>query len=220
LLSAEEVRTLFHEFGHSLHGLFYKGRYRSLAGTPRDFVELPSQVMENWAMEPQVLKFYAKHYKTGEVIPDALIEKIVKAGKYGQSYATVEYLAAALLDLDWHTLTDGKNQDVNSFEKASLDKWGLIPEIPSRYRTPYFNHIWAGGYSAGYYGYIWCGVLDTDAFQAFKDKGNLFDPAIAASFRKNILEKGGTEDLMTMYKRFRGAEPSAEPLLRKRGLLP
>jgi peptidyl-dipeptidase Dcp len=219
LLTTDEVRTLFHEFGHSLHGLFYKGRYRGLAGTPRDFVELPSQVMENWSMEPEVLKVYAKHYKTGEVIPQTLVQKLTKADTYGQGYATVEYLAASLLDLDWHTLTDAKEPDANAFEKASLEKWGLIPEIPSRYRTPYFQHIFAGGYSSGYYGYIWCGVLDSDAFQAFKDKGNLFDPATAKSFRTNILEKGGTEDLMTMYKRFRGAEPSVEPLLKKRGLL-
>ncbi|MDP1832361.1 MAG: M3 family metallopeptidase [Geothrix sp.] len=217
LLTSDEVRTLFHEFGHGLHGLFYAGRYRGTAGTPRDFVELPSQVMENWAMEPEVLKLYARHYKTGEAMPDALVAKMKKAATFGEGFATVEYMAASLLDMDWHTLTDAKPQDTAAFEKASLAKWGLIAEIPPRYRSPYFNHI-MGGYAAGYYSYIWSAVLDSDAFQAFKEKGNLFDPATAARFRAEVLSKGGTEDPALLYRRFRGRDPRVEPLLEKRGL--
>ncbi len=217
LLTSDEVRTLFHEFGHGLHGLFYKGRYRGTAGTPRDFVELPSQVMENWSMEPEMLKLYAKHYKTGEAIPEALVGKMKKAATFGQGFATVEYMAASLLDMDWHTLTTTKPQDTAAFEKASLAKWGLISEIPPRYRSPYFNHI-MGGYAAGYYSYIWSAVLDSDAFQAFKEKGNLFDPATAATFRAEVLSKGGTEDPALLYQRFRGRDPKVGPLLEKRGL--
>jgi len=217
LLTSDEVRTLFHEFGHGLHGLFYKGRYRGTAGTPRDFVELPSQVMENWSMEPEMLKLYAKHYKTGEVIPDALVAKMKKAATFGQGFATTEYMAASLLDMDWHTLTTTQPQDTAAFEKASLAKWGLISEIPPRYRSPYFNHI-MGGYAAGYYSYIWSAVLDSDAFQAFKEKGNLFDSATAARFRAEVLSKGGTEDPALLYQRFRGRDPKVEPLLEKRGL--
>jgi len=218
LLTPDEVRTLFHEFGHAIHGLFYAGQYRSLGGAPRDFVELPSQIMENWAMEPEVLKLYATHYQTGEIIPAALVERMKKAGTFGEGFATTEYMAASLLDLDWHTLTDTKVQDVNAFEKASLDKWGLIPEIPSRYRTPYFNHIWASGYSAGYYAYIWSAVLDSDAFQAFKEKGNLYDPATAKAFRKEVLEKGQTAEPAKLFHTFRGRDPKVEALLVKRGL--
>ena len=217
LLTSDEVRTLFHEFGHGLHGLFYKGRYRGTAGTPRDFVELPSQVMENWAMEPEMLKLYAKHYKTGEIIPEALVAKMKKAATFGQGFATVEYMAASLLDMDWHTLTTTKPLDTAAFEQASLTKWGLLAEIPPRYRSPYFNHI-MGGYAAGYYSYIWSAVLDSDAFQAFKEKGNLFDPATAAKFRAEVLSKGGTEDPALLYQRFRGRDPKVEPLLVKRGL--
>lgn len=217
LLTSDEVRTLFHEFGHGLHGLFYKGRYRGTAGTPRDFVELPSQVMENWSMEPEMLKLYAKHYRTGEVIPEVLVAKMKKAATFGQGFATVEYMAASLLDMDWHTLTTTRPQDTAAFEKASLAKWGLIAEIPPRYRSPYFNHI-MGGYAAGYYSYIWSAVLDSDAFQAFKEKGNLFDPATAAKFRAEVLSKGGTEDPALLYQRFRGRDPKVGPLLEKRGL--
>ncbi len=217
LLTSDEVRTLFHEFGHALHGLFYKGRYRGTGGTPRDFVELPSQVMENWAMEPEVLKLYARHYQTGEVIPEAMVTRMRKAARFGQGFATVEYMAAALLDMDWHTLTDTKPRDTAAFEKASLAKWGLIDEIPPRYRSPYFSHI-MGGYAAGYYSYIWSAVLDSDAFQAFKEKGNLFDPATAAAFRAEVLSRGGTEDPALLYRRFRGRDPRVEPLLEKRGL--
>jgi len=218
LLSLEEVETLFHEFGHALHGIFSRVPYRTLSRTPRDFVELPSQIMENWALEPSVLKGYAKHWKTGEAIPDALVAKIGKAQTYGQGFATVEYTAAALLDMNWHTLSDTKERDAVAFEKEVLGKIGLIPEIVVRYRSPYFNHIFGpgGGYAAGYYSYLWSEVLDADAFEAFKEKG-IFDRATAASFRK-LLEKGGTEDAMTLYKSFRGREPSVEPLLAKRGL--
>lgn len=219
LLTFDEVTTFFHEFGHALHGLLSNVTYKSLAGTsvPRDFVELPSQIMENWAAEPEVLKMYAKHYKTGEVIPDALIQKLQKSGTFDQGFATVEYLAASFLDMDYHTQTTPIQLDANSFEKNSMKKIGLIDAIIPRYRSTYFSHIFSGGYSSGYYSYIWSGVLDTDAFEAFKTT-NLFNPEKAKLFRKNILEKGGTEDPMVLYKRFRGAEPSVEPLLRKRGL--
>jgi peptidyl-dipeptidase Dcp len=217
LLNLEEVETLFHEFGHGLHSLFSRIRYKSLSSTPRDFVELPSQIMENWAVEPEVLKAYAKHYRTGQPIPDELVAKIRKAEKFNQGFATVEYLAASFLDMDWHTITGEQVPDPDAFEKASLERIRLMPEIVSRYRSPYFQHIFAGGYSAGYYSYIWSEVLDSDAFQAFKQKG-LFDKELAAAFRKRILERGGTVDAMQMYREFRGREPSVEPLLEKRGL--
>ncbi len=221
LLSLEEVQTLFHEFGHGLHGLLSNCTYKSLAGTEvaRDFVELPSQIMENWAVEPVVLKMYAKHYKTGEAMPDALIEKIRKARFFNQGFATTEYLAASFLDMDWHTMRQPKSDvDVLEFEQASLDKIGLIPEIISRYRSPYFQHIFAGGYSSGYYSYLWAEVLDADAFEAFKETGDVFDLEVAKAFRDNILSRGGTEDPMVLYKRFRGKEPNTEPLLKRRGL--
>jgi peptidyl-dipeptidase Dcp len=219
LLTFDEVSTFFHEFGHSLHGLLSNVTYKSLAGTsvPRDFVELPSQIMENWAAEPEVLKMYAKHYKTGAVIPDALINKLKKAGTFDQGFATTEYLAASLLDLEYHSQTKDITVDANAFEKVAMTKIGLISSIIPRYRSTYFSHIFSGGYSSGYYSYIWSGVLDTDAFEAFKTT-TLFNPEKAKLFRENILEKGGTEDPMVLYKRFRGAEPSIEPLLRKRGL--
>ena len=217
LLSIEEVETLFHEFGHGLASILSKVRYRGLSSPPRDFVELPSQVMENWATEPEVLQHYAKHWKTGEVIPAALVEKIKKSRQFNQGFATVEYLGASLLDMDWHTVTETKEKDATAFEGATLERIGMPPQIVPRYRSPYFQHIFAGGYSAGYYSYIWAEVLDADAFQAFREKG-LFDPATARSFRTNVLERGGSEDAMTLYVRFRGKEPSVEPLLEKRGL--
>ncbi len=219
LLNFTEVTTLFHEFGHALHQLFSDCTYESLSGTsvPRDFVELGSQIMENWTSEPEVLKLYAKHYQTGEVIPAELVEKLEKASKFNQGFTTIEYLSASFLDMDWHTLTEAGEQDTLTFEEASLSKIGLIPEIVVRYRSTYFNHIFSGGYSAGYYSYIWSEVLDADAFQAFKET-SLFDQATAKSFRENILARGGTEDPMTLYKRFRGAEPKIEPLLERRGL--
>ena len=219
LLTFDETTTFFHEFGHALHGLLSNVTYETLAGTsvPTDFVELPSQIMENWAAEPEVLKLYAKHYKTGEVIPDALIKKLQESATFDQGFGTVEYLAATYLDLDYHTRSNPLTQNVITFEDAAMKKLGLIDAIIPRYRSTYYSHIFSGGYSAGYYSYIWSGVLDTDAFEAFKDT-SLFDAATAKSFRTNILEKGGTLDAMQMYKNFRGAEPSIEPLLRKRGL--
>ena len=219
LISTEEVLTLFHEFGHALHGLLSDCTYHRLSGTSvsRDFVELPSQIMENWAFEPEVLKMYAKHYETGEVIPQELIDKLKKAKLFNQGFATVEYLAASFLDMDWHTISRPEEVDVDTFENASLNKIGLIPEIIVRYRSTYFRHIFSGGYSSGYYSYIWAEVLDADAFEAFKET-SLFDQKTAQSFKKNILARGGTEDPMTLYKRFRGAEPKVEPLLKKRGL--
>lgn len=216
LLSIDEVETFFHEFGHSLNTLFSDTLYRT-KNVPRDSVELPSQIMENWATEPDLLKLYARHYKTGEVIPEALVEKINKSSLFNQGFATVEYLAASILDMNWHTMTDAASIDVNRYETGWMQKIGLIREILPRYRSTYFNHIFAGGYTAGYYSYIWAEVLDADAFEAFKEKG-LFDRATAGSFRQNILAVNGTEDAMLLYKRFRGAEPKIEPLLKKRGL--
>jgi len=216
LLSFDEVTTLFHESGHALHSLFTDGPYRRTSGNvPRDFVELPSQIMENWASEPEVLRVYAKHYKTGEVIPEELIAKLEKSAQFNQGFETVEYLAASLLDMDWHTKTFAGN--VEAFEKASMDKIGLIPEIAPRYRSTYFSHIFSGGYSAGYYVYIWSAVLDADAFDAFKRSGNIFNPEYAAKFR-HLLTKSGSEEGMVVYKNFRGQEPSIEPLLKRRGL--
>ena len=218
LLSLEEVETLFHEFGHALHGLLSECVYDSLSGTsvPRDFVELPSQIMENWATSPDVLRIYARHYRTGEVIPDALIDKIQASRRFNQGFATVEYLAAAYLDMDWHTLEHASPIDTGSFETASMQRIGLIPSIVVRYKSPYFSHIFAGGYSSGYYSYIWSEVLDADAFRAFEENG-LFDRKTAASFRRNILAKGGSEDPAELYRRFRGADPSIEALLERKG---
>ncbi len=220
LLSFDEVETLFHEFGHGLHGLLSQCHYKTLSGTSvsRDFVELPSQVMEHWAIQPEVLKMYAKHYQTGEVIPQVLVDKIIKAGKFNQGFITTEFLAAAILDMDYHTITKAGEIDVEKFEKASMEKAGLIPEIIPRYRSTYFNHAFPGGYSSGYYSYIWAAVLDADAFEAFLEKGNIFDQEVATSFRKNVLERGGTEEAMKLYVNFRGKTPGIEPLLRKRGL--
>ena len=218
LLSLEEVSTLFHEFGHALSSLLSKTPYRGVGGFPRDFVEVPSQIMENWALEPEVLKVYAKHVQTGEVIPVALVEKIQKSEQFDQGFITVEYLAASILDMDWHTIAPGPVQDATAFEHATMSRIQLPSTIVSRYRSPFFNHIFGpgGGYASGYYAYIWSEVLDQDAFQAFREKG-LFDEATARGFR-TILETGGAEDAMTMYKAFRGREPSVEPLLKKRGL--
>ena len=219
LLSLDDVLTLFHEFGHALHSVLSKTTYESLSGTnvQWDFVELPSQIMENWALQPEVLKTYAVNYKTGEPIPDSLIEKIENSGHFNQGFETVEFIAAAYLDMYWHTITKPNTEDVLKFENDVAKKIGLIPEIAFRYRSTYYNHIFSGGYSSGYYSYVWAEVLDKDAFEAFKEHG-LFDQATATSFRKNILERGGTEDGMVLYKRFRGREPEVEPLLKSRGL--
>lgn len=219
LLSLDEVETLFHEFGHALHGILSNSVYPSVSGTsvPRDFVELCSQIMENWALAPEVLKMYAKHYQTNEPMPDDMIKKIENSKLFNQGFETVEYLAASFLDMDWHTLINAEEEDAINFEKKSLSKIGLIPEIESRYQSTNFQHIFSGGYSAGYYSYIWAAVLDADAFEAFEENG-LFDQATALSFRKNILEKGGSEDPMELYKRFRGREPKVDALLKRRGL--
>jgi len=218
LLTLDEVETLFHEFGHALHSILSKVSYRSLGATPTDFVELPSQIMENWAFEPEVMARYARHWQTGEPIPAALVDKIHKAGKFNQGFKTVEYLAASLLDMEWHTLASTAEPDAPTLERIALARMSCPPQIVPRYRSTYFQHIFAGGYSAGYYSYIWAEVLDADAFQAFKEKG-LFDQATARSFRRNILEKGYSEEPMVLYERFRGRPPSVEPLLEKRGLL-
>ncbi|RJP77649.1 MAG: M3 family peptidase [Candidatus Zixiibacteriota bacterium] len=217
LLTMDEVETLFHELGHGLHSLLSRVRYKTLSDVPGDFVELPSQIMENWALEPEVLKEYARHWQTGRAIPDTLIDKLQKAKKFNQGFANVEYLAASYLDLAWHRLAPGAEVDATAFEAEALAEIGLMPEIPVRYRSPYFQHIFSGGYAAGYYNYVWADVLSADAFQAFKENG-LFDPATARAFRTHILEQGGSVEAMEMYRRFRGHEPSVEPLLEKRGL--
>jgi len=220
LLNFDEVTTLFHEFGHALHSLLSDCTYKSLSGTnvPRDFVELPSQFMENWASEPEILKMYARHYETGEIIPDELIEKIIRSRHFNQGFATVEYLSAALLDLHYHLIGKVADIDPTAFEAETMKKIGMLPEIISRYRSTFFNHIFSGGYSAGYYSYIWSEVLDADAFEAFKESG-LFNRETARSFMENILTKGNTVDPMELFIRFRGRKPETGPLLRKRGLV-
>jgi peptidyl-dipeptidase Dcp len=219
LLSLDEVLTLFHEFGHGLHGLLSDVTYPRVAGTnvALDFVELPSQIMENWVTEPGMLALYANHYETGEPMPKELIDKVKQAKHFNQGFATTEYIAASFLDMDWHTLTDAGGIDPLAFENASLERIGLIPEIIVRYRSPYFRHIFSGAYSSGYYSYVWAEVLDADAFQAFKEVG-LFDAETARKFRTHILAAGGSAEPMELYRRFRGAEPTIEPLLERRGL--
>ena len=248
LLTSDEVETFFHEFGHALNGLLKNVRYKGLSGVPRDFVELPSQIMEHWAFEPEVLRVYAKHYKTGQIIPAELVEKIKKSSNYGQGFKTTEYLAACYLDMDYHTMSDlppdqaqkmqaspapitamtapitensaphNLSMGVIDFETISMKKIGLIPQIPPRYRSTYFQHSMTGGYTAGYYSYIWAEVLDADAFQAFKEKGDIFDKETALKFRQCILEPGGTKDAAQLYLDFRGHEPGIDPLLENRGL--
>ena len=219
LLSLDNVETMFHEFGHALHGLLTQCHYRTVSGTAvaRDFVELPSQINENWAFQKEVLAGYAKHYQTGEVIPDELVDKIIAAGNFNQGFMTTELCAASILDMKWHELSSVEGIDIEAFEKQACKEMGLIDEIIPRYRTTYFNHIFNSGYSAGYYSYLWAEVLDKDAFELFLQKG-IFDPATAKSFRQNVLEKGGSDDPMTLYKNFRGAEPDPDALLRARGL--
>ena len=220
LLRLEEVRTLFHEFGHALHGLLSRCRYRSLSGvaTALDFSEMPSQIMENWAMEPEVMALYARHYQTGAPLPERLAAQIQRSHRLNQGFTTTEYLASAYLDMDWHSLGEPHPVDAAALETATMARIGLIPEILPRYRTPYFSHSMGGEYAAGYYGYIWSAVLDADAFQAFLDQGDLFHPATARAFRTHILEKGGSEKALELYKRFRGREAEVGPLLKKRGL--
>ena len=220
LLNFDESETLFHEFGHALHGLLSKCTYPSLAGTnvPRDFVELPSQVMENWCRHPQVMKMYAHHYQTGAAIPDELIKKIEAAATYGQGFITTELLAASLLDMDYYTLAEKQAIDPLAFEEQAMNRIGLIPEIISRYRSPYFQHIFTTGYDAGYYSYTWTAILDADAFEAFAESGDLFNPELAAKFR-HLLESGNTVEPMDLYRAFRGKDPSPKALLKRKGML-
>lgn len=219
LLTTDEVETYFHEFGHGLASLLKNVKYKGLNGYPRDFVELPSQIMEHWAFEPEVLKVYAKHYQTGEIIPQELIAKMEKAGKYGQGFATVEYLGASYLDMDFHVLQSiPSDLDVDKFEAKVLGDRGILKQIPPRYRSTYFNHTFGGGYTAGYYSYIWAEVLDADAFTAFVEKGDIFDKEVSTKFRKEILERAGEADAMQLYINFRGKKPGIEPLLKNRGL--
>ncbi len=219
LLSTDETETFFHEFGHALASLLKDVNYYGVGGMTRDFVELPSQIMEHWAFEPQVLKEYAKHYQTGEVIPQELVDKIVNAGKYGQGFATTEYLAASLLDMDFHILKEiPADLDVNAFESKVLGDRGLVSQIPPRYRSTYFSHTFGGGYTAGYYSYIWAEVLDSDAYQAFVETGDIFNKEVATKFRKEILARAGQDEAMTLYINFRGKEPGIDPLLKNRGL--
>ncbi len=219
-ITYDNALTLAHEFGHALHGLLSEVRYESLSGTsvPRDFVEFPSQVMENWMSEPQVLRMYARHHRTGEPLPDEIIEKLEASATFNQGFATVEYMAASYLDMAWHTLAEPAEHDTRAFEDAEMERIGLIDEIIPRYRSTYFNHIFAGGYSSGYYSYLWAEVLDADAFQAFKETGDLFDKATARALREEVLSRGGTRPGMELYRAFRGRDPSIEALLEKRGL--
>ena len=220
LLSMDDVETLFHEFGHALHGLLSKAHYKSLSGTntPRDFVELPSQFMENYCYEPEIIRTYARHYKTDEVIPDSLIEKINNAGKFNQGFVTTELLSASILDMDYHELTTVDGLDVNAFEAASMAKMHMIPEIIVRYRSTFYNHIFTTGYEAGYYSYTWSAVLDADAFAAFKETGNILNPEVAKRFR-HLLEQGGTRDAQELYLEFRGKEADPQYLLRRKGFI-
>ena len=219
LLTLDQVETMFHEFGHALHGLLSQCTYKSVSGTSvaRDFVELPSQIMENWAFQKEVLKEYARHYETGEVIPDSLVNKILAAETFNQGFMTTELAAASILDLKWHMLDSVEGLDPMQFEADACRQMGLIDEIIPRYRSTYFAHIFSGGYSAGYYSYLWAEVLDKDAFELFKEKG-IFDEDTAMSFRSNVLEKGGSDEPMDLYRRFRGADPDPKALIRARGL--
>ena len=222
LLSFDNVVTLFHEFGHAMHGTLTDVTYGSMAGTsgPRDFIELPSQLLEHWASEPEVLKSFATHYETAEAIPDDLINKLLNASKFNQGFINTEYLAASLLDMDWHSISAEQAQqlDANKFESESLKKYGLLDEIAPRYRTTYFAHIFSGGYSSGYYSYVHAAVLDSDAFEAFKEVGDVFDAELSSRLRETIYSKGSTEDAMDLFVNFRGRKAVIEPLLKVRGL--
>lgn len=221
LLTFDEVTTFFHEFGHALHGLLSDVTYRSLSGTSvyRDFVELPSQVLENWGTAPKIMKMYARHHVTGDSIPDEIIEKLEQSANYGEGFATAEYLASTFLDMAYHNRSEGVTGDISAFEKTVMNEVGLPESIVPRHRSTYFGHIFSGGYSSNYYSYIWSAVLDSDAFEAFVETGDLFNSEKAQLFREHILSKGGTVDPMELYKRFRGAEPTIEPLLKKRGMM-
>lgn len=219
LLNWDETETMWHEFGHSLHAFFSEGRYtRTCGNVPRDYVELPSQIMEEWANDPEVIRMYAKHYQTNEVMPDSLINKLENSGNFNQGFNTVEFLAAAILDMEYHKVKEVKDLDINAFEKEAMDRIGLIDEIVPRYRSTYYGHIFGGGYAAGYYVYYWAEVLDTDAFNYFKQSGDLFNPELAKSFRLNCLQECGNDEGMVQYKKFRGQEPSLDGFLKKHGL--
>ena len=219
LLSIDEAETMFHEFGHALHNLFKDVNYYGVSGVPRDFVELPSQIMEHWVLEPEVLKMYAKHYQTGEVIPETLVKKIDNSSKYGQGFITAEYVQASILDMDYHVLKEiPTNFDLLKFEDESMNRIKALSQIPPRYRSTYFNHTMGGGYTAGYYSYMWSEVLDSDAFDAFKETGDIFDKKTADKFRDFILAPGSIDDAVDMYINFRGKQPSIDPLLKNRGL--
>ena len=219
LLTWDETETMWHEFGHSLHSFFSDGLYsRTCGNVPHDYVEMPSQIMENWVAEPEVIRMYAKHYQTGEVMPDSLIAKIENSALFNQGFMTTELIAASILDMKYHELTEVQDLDVDAFEKQQMDAIGLMPEILPRYRSTNFSHIFNGGYSAGYYAYTWAEVLDKDAFNYFKSSGNLFNPELAASFRKNCLQECGNDEGMVQYRKFRGQDPDYEPYLKARGL--
>ena len=221
LLTMDEVETLFHEFGHALHGFLSKCTYASLSGTsvPRDFVEMPSQLMENWCYEPEVMRSYAKHYLTGETIPDSLIASLQRAKTFNQGFVMTELLSATILDMDYHLITTTDSIDVEAFEKASMERMGMIPQIIVRYRSTNFSHIFTTGYEAGYYSYTWAAVLDADVFAAFKETGDIFNREVATSLRHNILERGFTDDPMTLYVNFRGRQPDPKNLLRRKGFI-
>lgn len=220
LLSMDDVETLFHEFGHALHGLLSKAHYKTLSGTntPRDFVEMPSQFMENYCYHPDIMKTYAFHYQTGEVIPDELIERINAAGKFNQGFVEAELLSASILDMDYHEMTTTDSFDVIAFEKASMERMQMIPQIIVRYRSTYYNHIFTTGYEAGYYSYTWSAVLDSDAFAAFSETGDILNPEVARRFR-HLLEQGGTRDAQALYREFRGKDADPQYLLRKKGFI-
>ena len=220
LLSMDDVETLFHEFGHALHGLMSKATYKTLSGTntPRDFVELPSQFMENYCYEPQILKTYAFHYQTGEVMPDELVAKINAAKKFNQGFVETELLSASILDMDYHELTNCDTIDVNAFEAACMEKMHMIPEIIVRYRSTFYNHIFTTGYEAGYYSYTWAAVLDADAFAAFAETGDILNPEVAKRFR-HLLEQGGTRDAADLYQEFRGKDANPKYLLQRKGFI-
>ncbi len=226
LLTYDEMTTFFHEFGHALHGLLSDVHYPSLAGTSvvRDFVELPSQIMENWANEPEVMKTFALHYETGEPMPESLMNRIVESAHFNQGFATVEFLMSTYIDMEYHTNTEPFDEGIldeasKIVEEQTIEKYGMIPEIHYRWASTNFNHIFSGGYAAGYYSYLWSGLLDADAYEAFRETGDVYDQETARSFRENILERGNIKDAMEMYVDFRGREPAIEPLLRQRGLL-
>lgn len=222
LMAFGDVETLFHEFGHGLHGLLTTQRYARISGVggPRDYTEFPAQILEHWVSEPQMLEVYARHYETDEVIPAELVEKLKKAKTHNEGFRTTEFIAASLLDLAWHNLSHEEAMeitDARAFEKSTLEGYGLIPEIEPRYRSPYFSHIFAGGYSAGYYAYLWSEILDADGFEAFKESGDIFNPVLAKRLRENVYEAGAKEEADELYRKFRGKDPSIEPLLENRG---